>query len=328
MYVKKIKNETILLKILYLFLFLIYINQNIKKMINSNLKRPNNFSYETSKFAIIRRTNCPICGLFSFYLVHLGCINKYLAMGYIPIIDVMTFPNVFNGFNISKKNYWEDFFNQPFGYTLEEIKKRAKIIEYVECTGSEKRPSTINIYFNEILLYFWHDIQKRYMPIKKEILKESYIIMKKLFKGSKNILGVKMRGTDYLSTKPKGHPIPPNIEMVIVDVKNLYIKNKYDWIFMSTEDEILKGKFINEFDNKIKLFEPKEKINYDYKSSNNIMLNKDINGNLEYARNYLINMIILSKCIDIVSAKGSGAAGIFILTNGFRYSFVYNIGEY
>jgi hypothetical protein len=249
-------------------------------------------------------------------------------MGYIPIVDVMTFPNVFNGFNISKKNYWEDFFNQPFGYTLEEIKKRAKMIEYVECTGSEKRPSTINIYFNEILLYFWHYIQKRYMPIKKEILKESYIIMKKLFKGSKNILGVKMRGTDYLSTKPKGHPIPPNIEMVIVDVKNLYIKNKYDWIFMSTEDEILKGKFINEFDNKIKLFEPKEKINYDYKSSNNIMLNKDINGNLEYARNYLINMIILSKCIDIVSAKGSGAAGIFILTNGFRYSLVYNIGEY
>ncbi len=38
------------------------------------------------------------------------------------------------------------------------------------------------------------------MPIKYEITKESYMIMKKLFKGSRNILG---RGTDYISGKPK-----------------------------------------------------------------------------------------------------------------------------
>lgn len=97
------------------------------------------------------------------------------------------------------------------------------------------------------------------MPIKKEIINESYMIMKKLFNGSKNVLGVKMRGTDYIAAKPRDHPIPPKVEVVIIDVKKLYYKNKYDWIFISTEDEIIKEKFIKEFDDKIKEFNPKKK---------------------------------------------------------------------
>lgn len=72
----------------------------------------------------------------------------------------------------------------------------------------------------------------------------------------------------------------------------------------------------------------KKKINYNYKLGQNIMLNIEINGNLEYAKNYLINIIILSKCLDIIAARGSGSTGIFILTNGFRNSLIYNLGEY
>lgn len=331
-----IQNKLILLKIIIISLllniiFLIFISQNInqyQKMIYSNLKSFSNSNYEPSKFAIIRRTNCPFCGFFSFYIVHLGCINKYINIGYIPIIDVMSFPNVFNGFNISKNNYWELFFNQPFGYTLKDIIKKAKNLKYIECTGREVMPDPNYIYYNQMLLNYWHDFAQKYMSIKNKILIETYIIMKKLFNGSMNILGVKMRGTDYISSKPAFHPIPPKVEMVILDVQNLYSKYKYDWIFMTTEDEIMKEKFIKKFRNKIKLYNPKKRINYNYTLGNNIMLNKEINGNIDYAKNYLINIIILSKCIDIVSARGSGAAGIFILTKGFRYSLIYNIGDY
>lgn len=176
-------------------------------------------------------------------------------------------------------------------------------------------PKPNHFYYNEKSIEFWHNFAKKYMPIKNVIINESYIIMKNLFAGSKNILGVKLRGTDYIAAKPFGHPIPPDVEMVIIDVKKLCNKNKYDWIFLSTEDEIIKEKMIKEFDNKIKVLNPKKKINYNYKLRKNIMLNKEINGNLEYAKNYLLNIIILSKCLDIVAARGSGATGIFILTN-------------
>ena len=43
------------------------------------------------KFAILRRTNCEPCGLFSYYIVHLGCIINYLKHGYIPILEVLRF---------------------------------------------------------------------------------------------------------------------------------------------------------------------------------------------------------------------------------------------
>ena len=34
--------------------------------------------YENINFAIIRRTDCITCGLFSYYITYLGCINKWL----------------------------------------------------------------------------------------------------------------------------------------------------------------------------------------------------------------------------------------------------------
>lgn len=128
-----IKNELFLWKfitiILLVFIMIIIFKseKQIQTINISNFKGLTYINYETSKFAIIRRISCPTCGLFSFYIVHLGCINKYINMGYIPIIDVMSFPNVFNGFNLSANNIWEFFFDQPFGCTLKETKKKSKI---------------------------------------------------------------------------------------------------------------------------------------------------------------------------------------------------------
>ena len=167
------------------------------------------------------------------------------------------------------------------------------------------------------------------MPIKKEIIHETKIIMKKLFGNSKNILGIKLRGTDYISIKPKWHAIPPTVERVISDVKKMDLKYNYDWIFIATEDEIMKEKFINHFKNKAKYLNPNFKLHYNYSEKRQfISLHKDIVGNLDYVKNYLMNIIILSKCTDIVMARGSGAAGVVIISNGFRNSLIYNLGKF
>ena len=65
------------------------------------------------------------------------------------------------------------------------------------------------------------------MPVKKKIIKEAKVIMKNLFGKSKNILGVKIRGTDYLR-RPGGHSVQPKVEQVIKDVKMYDEKYKYD----------------------------------------------------------------------------------------------------
>ena len=134
-----------------------------------------------------------------------------------------------------------------------------------------------------------------------------------------------MRGTDYIARKPKGHPIPPTPSMVIKDIKEINTKNKYDWYFISTEDDLIRDIFIKEFGYKIKFLISK-KINYDYNKK--LFLSENIKGNIQYIKIYLLNMIILSKCIDIISSQTSGAIGVFILSEGFRYSKVYNLGTY
>ena len=62
-------------------------------------------------------------------------------------------------------------------------------------------------------------------------------MLKNLFKGSRNILGILARGTDYITVKPSGHPIPPNIDMMIDDINEMDKKYSYDWLFLTTEDD-------------------------------------------------------------------------------------------
>ena len=159
------------------------------------------------------------------------------------------------------------------------------------------------------------------MPVKNNIMNEIKMIMKKIFGNSKNILGVMIWGTDYVKNRPRQHPIPPPVEQVISDVKLFDNKYKYDFIFFATEDEGIKNKFLSAFDNKVKIVTRNDFIqirNY----------NVEINEILNYMKNYLLNIIILSKCLDIITSRTSGGAGIFILTEGFRHSKVYFLGDY
>ena len=283
--------------------------------------------YINSKFAIIKRT-CKDCGLFSFYMVNLGCVHKYLLEGYIPIIDIKTFPNVINGFNISKNNQWELFFEQPFGYTLEEVLKKAKQIRQITCKDCIPRPDEKSMPFNWPRKQFWHNFAKKYLSIKKELIDLSNKLIYKLFKNSKNILGVLTRGTDYISIKPRDHPIQPNIADVINDVKKLDKQHNYDYIFFSTEDDLIRDKFTKTFKNKVKQIKQKFNINYDYNKKSYLNNNENIKGNAEFNKIYLLNIIILSKCLDIVASRCSGTAGIFVLTNGFRNVKIYDLGVY
>ena len=298
---------------------------------NINDKEKNWFKIEkdyiNNKFALITR-DCGACGLFSFYIVNLGCIHKYLAEGFIPIIDMKYLPNAINGYNTSRSNYWEYFFEQPFGYSLDEVLKNSKNITRIICGDCLPRPDEISMLFNEPRKNFWHNFANKYLLIKMEILILAKKIMYHLFKNSKNILGVLTRGTDYISKKPYGHPIPPDIVDLIYDVKEMDNKYVYDFIFFSTEDEILRDKFTKSFPDKVKIIKTNIKINYNYNKADYINNNSNIKGNIEFNKIYLLNIIILSKCLDLITAQCSGTAGIFVLSKGFRNVKIYNLGRY
>ena len=315
----------------------IFINENkldilsISKTIKYNRKEQIKLDYENNSFAIITRNDCINCGLFSYFQICLGCINYYINKGYIPIIELLSFPNIFNGFKVNNlnENPWEIFFEQPYGYKLKDVLKYSKNIKFFKCgKDGYSYPDRYNIYKNKILIDFWHNIATNYLKIKNKIIIEVRIIMKKLFNKSNNILGVLMRGTDFIARKPKYHCIPQTPDNTIKDIIEMDKKNDYDWIFLATEDDIIRKKFIKKFKNKLKYLKPKQNIEYDYNAKKLLSLNKNIKGNLINMKIYLFNIIILSKCIDIIVSRTSGAVGAFILSEGFRNDKIYYLGTY
>lgn len=280
------------------------------------------------KFVLMRK-DLPTGGLLAYYYLNLGCVNDYIINGYIPIIDLISLPNIFNGFNTNiTKNPWEVFFNQPFNYKLNDVKKKAKNVEYVQCYQGKKSPDFKIYYSNDKRREYWHNIAKKYIPIKSEIIKEANYKFKLLFKNSNNVLGVLIRGTDYIAKKPHHHPKQPSPKIVIEDIKKMDKENKYNWFFLTTEDDFIREKFIHEFGKKLKYIKSRININYDYKKKDFLGFNKNIMGNLEYMKIYLINIIILSKCLDFIASRTGGSLVAFIISKGFRNIKVYNLGSY
>ena len=330
------KNRIIYKLIFFLFIIIIisksfprkknknlkYIEYNLKSSKNSNIP----LDYENNTFIILRDMYCSaFCGLLSFYFHYMGCIHMHLYRGEIPIID-LTFPNIFNGFNSSQtENPWEIFFEQPFGYKLLDIQKYGKNIKYIDVPNCFTF-SAHTIYHQPVLLDFYHTIVHRYIPIKKEIINESNDIKNKLFKGSNNVLGILARGTDYIVKRPRTHPIVPTVEMIINDIKEMDRKYNYDYYFLTTEDVNIREKLIQEFGSKLKFLKPKQDIEYDYKQF--LYKNKSLYKNIDLNKVYLISIYILSKCIDIISARTGGALILFIMSDGFRNKKVYYLGRY
>ena len=92
-------------------------------------------------------------------------------------------------------------------------------------------------------------------------------------------------------------------------------------LFFASEDELIKKKFIPEFGDKLKILNSNEDrymINFKEKQYEH----------LNYVKNYLFNILILSKCLDLISSRCTGATGIILLSKGFRHWIIYNLGVY
>ena len=309
------------------------IKKTYKQLNITNLYNMTKICRENKQFAILKRTSCEACGLFSYYIVHLGCIITYLNEGYIPIIDVSSFQNIFNGYNETENkniNQWEYFFNQPCGYTLNYVKNNISKdnIKYFECECNDNMPSEKEVYSNKTRLKFFRDMAKSYMPVKEDILNEVNDLWEKLFNNSKNVLGLLVRGTDYISIRPYEHAIPPSVDMAINDTIKWDKENKYDYIFLATEDNNIREEFIKKFGTKLKYLLPDKEIEYNYDEAAYLSFYDEVFGNMKFQKTYLLSMLLLSKCLDIITSRTSGAAGAYIFSEGFRKDLVYYIGEY
>jgi len=161
-------------------------------------------------YYIIRR-KWPNVGLFSNFIVFAGYIRYALSQGWFPVIDMQNYPNSYlSPDKLGKENSWEYYFEQPLRIGLEEAYNGENVI----LAKGEPLPIPIphydNIFERNDLLTEWRMLVKKgLLKIKPELMKEILAIREKLFAPTDRVLGVKLRGTDYVALKPRWHPVPP-----------------------------------------------------------------------------------------------------------------------
>jgi hypothetical protein len=152
----------------------------------------------------------------------------------------------------------------------------------------------------------------------------------KIFIKNRKVLGVLCRGTDYTQKKPAGHEIQPNPNDVIIKVKDVLNKYKCTHIYLATEDQDIYNVFRKHFED---ILLSNGQIRFSGKELENVQYLANVPQKRErdkyfLALEYLSSVNILSKCSCFIGGQTMGTFGVYALTKGFEYAYVYNLGKY
>ena len=279
-------------------------------------------------YYIIRRADAGT-GLFSLFNTNLGHIYYAVKHGYIPVIDMMNYKNCYlEDSKLGTENAWEYYFEQPMGIGLKEAYAGKKVL-LSEGTPIEPRPDDDMYFFRdkEGRLTEWKKITHKYIRIKKEILDDINIEYHNLIREEDKVLGVLVRGTDYIAKKPFQHPIQPEVDVVIKEAKEIMKKYGCNKIFVGTEDIAVALRFREEFGDCL-VTNQQEYINYtEEKGVPEYRIDRE-NDYFLRGKEYLTTIVMLSRANCFIGGRTSGTVGVMLLSEGFEYSYVYNLGRY
>lgn len=164
------------------------------------------------------------------------------------------------------------------------------------------------------------------LRIKPAIVAEILSTRNKLFPPQERILGVHLRGTDYL-TKPFGHPIPPPTEYAV----NVVIWKMREWkcnkLFLASEDKNIVTIFKESFGDYLLTFD-KEFVNYKPGKSVGATRIERENDHFLSGKDYVIEMMLLSMCNALVASGSAGNVGVMIFTESIDNTYLFRLGSY
>lgn len=277
-------------------------------------------------FFVVRRATSKV-GLFSYVMTNMGLVRYALEQGYIPVIDMQSNSNTYlEESQVGKENAWEFYFEQPCGYSMDDIRKSKNIILSNGMINEKNVYPKSEVAWDEQKYVEWKVFFSRYFHVRKDIIDEANRLYDELFK-DKKVIGVLARGTDYMNNRPKKHPVQPDVKVVISDVKRMLEDKKGDCVYLATEDEVIYKEFKKEFGDILQVSGAKRCENTGTRNINDVY---DQSGQDKYMRGkeYLINILLLSRCNSLVAGNVGGTLGAILLTNGYEYQKIYNMGVY
>lgn len=277
-------------------------------------------------FFVIRRAYCKV-GLFSLVMTSMGLVDYAIKRGYIPVIDLQNTNNTYlEPSQVGKVNAWEFYFRQPMGYGLEDIKKSQNIILSNGIITNRNDYPDIHIIDNKEQLGRWRKVFQNYFSLNHALLVTFETEKRKLF-GDNRVLGVLARGTDYVNSHPKDHPIQPSVAQIIEKAEEVMDKYQCTHLFLATEDQNIYSKMKQHFGEQLLAVET---IRYTTVGNQNIndICNERKNDKFLKGKEYLFAIWLLSKCTCLVAGNVGGTHGALLMSKGYEYSYVFNLGLY
>jgi hypothetical protein len=273
---------------------------------------------------------CGLFGLISHVLKHIVYAEKF---GYIPIVDFQNYDTQYlDPGSLGKENAWEYFFEQPMGYSLCDISESKNIIFSMKTSNPRIRilDFDINLSDSPELQKYYNGLFQTYIRPNKTTQHYLAADESKIFIENRKLLGVLCRGTDYTRKKPAGHEIQPDPKEIIIKARDVITKYKCTHIYLATEDQDTYDIFKEEFgdlllSNGQTRFSAKELENVQFLAN---VRKKRKRDKYFLALEYLSSVNILSKCSCFIGGQTMGTFGVYALTKGFEYDYVYNLGKY
>lgn len=263
----------------------------------------------------------PVNNLLANYFYVLSHIKYAELNGWIPIVDQLNYP-VYNSVDYpvnGSMNAWEYFWQQPCKYSLDEIYNSKNVILSKQNWIKEwDMGYELNKYYDKPFIHMIHEVGDR-VKLKDGIYEYINTKSNEIFNGRKNILGVSFRfggHSKHHYASENGHPIQPDIEVLIKTVKKYLKKWNMQYIFFTSDTEEAVVAFNNSFWEEVIVLSRKRFSEKLKKGEKNVLYDKKYIN--KTSLDYLTEMELLAKCDCLIGS----------INSGLRYALVKNDNQY
>ena len=266
-------------------------------------------------------------GLFCHFTYNLGWMRWAEEHGYRCYVDMRTPSNIFTRTQAIDFNPWDLYFRQTCDAT--DLIDARKVLTTTFRYFPPQFPGIfLDLYDQDNPEFkFWREFTHKHIALSDSMARMVDEQQDRIFAHEDRILGCLVRGTDYTAMKPARHPVQPEPRQVIEDAKRICAERKLKKVFLATEDAKVRDMFTQAFGPDLLISQTDLP---DYKGSYLARSGAlgDLEKTLRISTQYLISVVLLSRCPCLLAGCASGSMGAALLSKGFELMQIYNLGTY
>ncbi len=263
-------------------------------------------------------------GLFAMLPKVEVCARYAKSKGMIPVIRLtMCYGSCYADYD--GEDIWAKFFEQPEGYTLEEVMSSKNVFFSPGFYNGSVQSTIMDSVCSKTVLTWPDGI---YNSRVRDYISER---KRKFLPYPENTLGVLARGTDYVNTHLPNHPVHAGKEMLCEKIDEMMASSegKLKYIYLATEDASYCEYFKERYKDKI-YFTDQER--YTTKEGETLSdmhkKKKEKREGFLPGAEYITSITLLSQCRSLLASGGCGGYDEAVKQNIGKYEDIYlfNLG--